>query len=68
MATFGRMIGTLVESGTLAPAQQTSTGTLDVANTNTPYVVYFDTTTTGSGVGADLRTAFESSSVIYNTG
>ncbi len=57
-----------MESDTLLPVQQTSTGTLDIAATSTGYVAYFDSTTTGSGAGTDLKTVYVSKSVIYNSG
>ncbi len=58
IGTIGKLIGTLFESGTLVPIQDTSTGALEISNTNTPYVVYFNSTTTASGTGSTLSTAF----------
>ncbi len=68
IGTLGKKIGTLLESTSFVPVQQTSTGTLDIANTSTGYVAYFDSTTSGSGVGADLKAVYVSKSVVYNTG
>lgn len=49
VGTIGKLLGTLLESGSLMPVQATSTGSLEISNTNTPYVVYFNSTTTASG-------------------
>lgn len=69
IGTLGKKICILVESGTLAPVQDTNTGTLDITSANTtPYVTYCDNTTIGSGTGSNLQTFFMNNSVIYNTG
>jgi prepilin-type N-terminal cleavage/methylation domain-containing protein len=65
VGTIGRFLGTLLESGSLMPIQATSTGTLEVSNTMTPYVVYFNSTTTASGTGATLSGAFTSYSAAW---
>lgn len=68
IGVIGKMLGTLVESGTLVPVQVASTGTLDVATTATGYVAYFDSTVMGTGTGSALKEAFLKNSVIYSTG
>lgn len=66
IGTIGKKIGILVESGSLAPIQSTSSGNLDIASTSTGYVVYFNSTTTGNGTGSILQTTFVYNSIIYN--
>ena len=48
MGVIGKMVGTLVESGTLVPVQVASTGALDIGTTPTSYVAYFNSINTSS--------------------
>lgn len=68
IGVLGKKIGVLVESGTLVPVQDTSSGILDVATTSTGYMAYFDNTTIGNGTGSVLQSAFLNNSVVYTTG
>ena len=68
IGVIGKDIGILIESDTLLPAQASGTWVLDIANTSTGYVIYFNATTTGSWVGADLKPVYTSKSIIYTRG
>lgn len=64
---IGDKIGVVMSTGTLSPIQESITGSLDIANTSTGYVVYFDNYTIKEGTGSDLKSAFLDKSVVYNT-
>ncbi len=48
IGVLGKRIGILVDSTTLVPVQQISSGTLTLTDTGTGYTMYFDNTTAGS--------------------
>lgn len=65
IGVVGKSLGTLVETWTLAPIQDTSTGALEINTTSSGYVVYFNNSITWGGTGGALQTAFVWNSTAY---
>ncbi len=61
---IGNNICILLDSGSLVPVQETSTGSLDVANTSTGYTVFCDSNMVSNGTGEILSLTFEESSAL----
>lgn len=54
VGTIGKNICVVMESGSLAPVQATSTGNLDIVTSGTGYIVYCDSNTARYGSGLVL--------------
>ncbi len=65
IGVIGKSICILVETGSLAPVQSTSTGTIDVASTNSAYIVYCDNNNVVQWTGSTLAPTFTGSSTVF---